>query len=603
MRKSLLITYFFPPKIGGIENYLSRLCLNLPEDKILIFTEKLENASDFDHSYPRPIIRQELFPWRFFKPSWLPVIWQLKKLIKKERIELLQFGHYFNLVTVGLIFKKLFNIPYIVYTHGVDTLIPQKNWLQRKLMYFNLKNAEWIVANTEFMKRKIEEIGIFPSRIIVVYPSLPEEAISREYSGEGIKKKYQLEGKKVILTLGRLVKRKGQDMVIKAMKEVIKKVPEAVYLIVGEGPAKVYLQNLIKELNLRDKVIFAGAIPDRLSEKMPFYKAADVFVMPAREENKMDVESFGLVYLEAQSQGRPVILGNAGGSQESILVGKTGLIVNSKELKEIVQQIIFLLENKEKRKRIGKEARQWVKNNFLWKKQIKKINFLLEKDFSRDKIRDLPLVSIVIPAYKVINYIDDCLKSIFKQSFSNFEVIVVNDGPDKILSRKLEKYKVKEIKRVHFGDIPNQASAARNLGAQVAKGKYLFFCDADIILYPNCLMKMVKTLELNPSVSFCYSGFIFGRKKFRPLRYSQERLKRYNYISTMSLIRRNDFPGFDQNLSRFQDWDLWLNLVNRGKSGLAINEILFWAPMRKEGISKAIPKEIERKKIIKKYNL
>ena len=108
MRKSLLITNFFPPKIGGIENYLKNLVYQLSSDKITVFTDNDLDSKKFDQDYRRKIIRQNFYPWRFFKPSWLPLIWRLRKIVKEENIKYLQFGHYFNLVTVGYLFKKIF---------------------------------------------------------------------------------------------------------------------------------------------------------------------------------------------------------------------------------------------------------------------------------------------------------------------------------------------------------------------------------------------------------------------------------------------------------------------------------------------------------------
>ena len=86
MKKSLLISYFFPPKIGGIENYLKNLCLKLPEDKIIILVDKTKGSEDFDKNYERIVIRQPFFSWRFFKPSWLPLIWKVRKMVKDNDI-------------------------------------------------------------------------------------------------------------------------------------------------------------------------------------------------------------------------------------------------------------------------------------------------------------------------------------------------------------------------------------------------------------------------------------------------------------------------------------------------------------------------------------
>jgi phosphatidylinositol alpha-1,6-mannosyltransferase len=302
MKKSLLITCFFPPILGGIENYLMNLCQNLPADKITVLAPPDKDCKTIDADFKFKVIRRKLFAWRFFKPSWFPLIFQLKKIIDAEKAEVIQFGHYSNLVTLGLIYKKLFHKEYFVYTHGVDTLLPQKSWGQKKLMLANLKNADWIIANSQFMKEKLIKLGIFPAKIVVVYPSLPAADFNQEIDFLALKQKYNLADNKVILTLGRLVERKGQDMVIKSLPKVLKIFPKAVYLVAGDGPHRQALEKLVLELGLDNHVYFTGPVADQIESKLPFYKLADLFIMPAREiEAGKDVESFGLVYLEAQA--------------------------------------------------------------------------------------------------------------------------------------------------------------------------------------------------------------------------------------------------------------------------------------------------------------
>lgn len=583
MKKSLLITYFFPPKIGGIENYLKNLCLNLPKDRIVVLAEPATDSESVDKRLPHKIIRKKLFPWPLIKPSWLPLIFQLKKIIARNQIEVLQFGHYSNLVTLGLIYKKLFGWPYFVFTHGVDTLLPQKSWLQRKLMLLNLKNADWIIVNSQYMKKRLIDLGLFAAKMIVIYPSINKADWQAEAQLDQIRNRHSIKDEKIILTIGRLVERKGQDMVIRSLPIVLKKFPKLRYIIVGDGPSAQNLIDLSHSLSLENIVIFAGAIEDEHENKRPYYQLADVFVMPTRElKEQEDVESFGLVYLEAQASGCPVIVGRAGGTKETLVDGETGFTVNSEDEKEIAESIIKILANQSLKNAMGEKGREWVIGTFDWKRQIKKLLFILE-DLSLIKDgRNQPTITVIIPAYQSAKTIDSTLKSIDQQNFSDYEIILVNDGSTDNLIEVLKKY----ADRILIITQPNKgAASARNKGAARAKGKYLFFCDADIVLNHFCFEKMVRVLELNSFASFCYSSFLFGRHKFKALPYSVDRLKRFNYISTMSMLRRKDFIGFDESLKRFQDWDLWLRLAKLGKIGLAWPEYLFEAPLKKSGIS------------------
>ena len=181
-------------------------------------------------------------------------------------------------------------------------------------------------------------------------------------------------------------------------------------------------------------------------------------------------------------------------------------------------------------------------------------------------------IDIIIPIYNQSRKIGPCLESIFAQTYNTFRIIVVDDGSVDSLKQYLDPYrdKLTYIYQKHCG-----ASMARNRGAADANSKYLLFCDADIILRPYCLEKMIRALENNPEASYAYSDFVFGFKTFHLFDFDEEKLKKLPYIHTTSLMRKQSFCGFDPNIRRFQDWDLWLTLLEKGHKGIWIPEILF----------------------------
>lgn len=189
------------------------------------------------------------------------------------------------------------------------------------------------------------------------------------------------------------------------------------------------------------------------------------------------------------------------------------------------------------------------------------------------------MISIIIPIYNHAAKIAKCLDSILKQTYKDIEVIAVNDGSTDDIDAVIGKYKniyKSEAYNLFYISQKNQgAPAARNVGYKIAKGDYLFFCDADSIIRPDALEKMLKTLTANPSASFAYSSFLWGNKFFKAGPYDGKKLKQMPYIHTMALIRRNDFPGWDENIKKFQDWDLWLTMLANGKRGIWIQETLF----------------------------
>lgn len=196
---------------------------------------------------------------------------------------------------------------------------------------------------------------------------------------------------------------------------------------------------------------------------------------------------------------------------------------------------------------------------------------------------DWPLVSIIIPCYNAHKTLESTLKDIFYQSYNNIEIIAVNDGSTDSTSEILEKYrdKVTTINQENRG-----AAAARNRGFGKSKGVYVLFCDADVNLNVEMIERMVQTLEANLDATYCYSSFKFGPHTFDLFPFDAERLRKENYISTMSLIRRESFIGFNETLDRYQDWDLWKRMLDRGHIGVWYPGRLFEGPLRISGISK-----------------
>lgn len=181
-------------------------------------------------------------------------------------------------------------------------------------------------------------------------------------------------------------------------------------------------------------------------------------------------------------------------------------------------------------------------------------------------------ISIIIPTYQHANTLRSCLESIFSQTRKPDEVIVVDDGSTDQTQEILLNYSTKiiSIKQKNAG-----APSARNNGFYKSTGDFVLFCDADVVMRPEMIERMETMLKSHPEASYAYSGFLWGWKTFKSFPFNPESLKQMNYIHTSSLIRREDFPSFDTSLKRFQDWDLWLTLLERGKIGVYVPEILY----------------------------
>lgn len=199
-----------------------------------------------------------------------------------------------------------------------------------------------------------------------------------------------------------------------------------------------------------------------------------------------------------------------------------------------------------------------------------------------------PQISIIIPAYQHAETLPACLHSIFAQSIRDYEIIIIDDGSTDGTDRVLKPF----LDRIQYFRQANQGgNAARNRGLGLAKGEYVIFCDADVVMEPKMLEKMRTALELHPEASYAYGGFLYGWKTFACFPFDPVRLKRMNFIHTTSLVRRADFPGFDPAIKRFQDWDVWLTMLSKGKIGVYIPEQLFRISVIKgrSGISDWLP--------------
>ncbi len=193
-----------------------------------------------------------------------------------------------------------------------------------------------------------------------------------------------------------------------------------------------------------------------------------------------------------------------------------------------------------------------------------------------------PLVSVIIPCYQSAKTIARTIHGVLAQDYDPIEVIVVNDGSTDNTAEILSSFadRVTVLSQANAG-----AAAARNAGFAVSHGEYVFFCDADVQPKPYIISRLVQTLSAHPEAAYCYCNFRFGIHTFDLFPFDAERLRKENYISTMSLIRRRDFIGFDESLKRYQDWDLWKRMLDDDKVGVWHNERLFSAPLQRQGIS------------------
>ena len=575
--KILLITTTFLPRFGGVEKFLANL-FNQPSWEVEVLCEPTESVA---HGWK--IIRQPLLSHKFFRPSWLPTIWQIPKLVKKNHYDLIVLGHYAPYLTSALRCRKKFGTKVMVITHGMDVLsYDMAGGLRRRMLRKNLPQADLVIANSQYTNGHLKRFGVAESRRIVLTPgaSLPESAVSKI---EARKTLGLPVNSQVLLTVGRLVKRKGHLIAIEAFSRLCQgfggqaslsqKYPNLHYLIVGRGPEEGRIRQRIDKHKLANRVHLINNLEDiNLA-----YAAADLFIFPSVELANGDVEGFGLVSAEAQMHGLPVIGSNSGGIPETIEKGLTGEIVEPGKADEIAKAIEPFLNHPDQLLRYSERASKFAKQHFNWEDRRKKILELLQLINSVPSAK----ISVVIPAFNAEKTLAKIITDLQNQTLKPSEIIVVNDGSKDKTAEIVKQFKVELIKQENRG-----APAARNVGFAKTTGQFILYCDADVELHPQMLERMARALLLHPEAGYAYCDFKFGWHTFDLFDFDAERLKKGNYISTMSLLRRENCIGFDESLKRYQDWDLWKRLLEKGVKGI-------WVPGRmfNTGLGKGISRD------------
>jgi phosphatidylinositol alpha-1,6-mannosyltransferase len=545
MKKILLPTVDLG--IGGVSNYIRAIKQTFPTD-----VEILELASNI--------------PWR-------QAFSRLRGI--NQKFEQIWVHHISPIGTASMLISLLTGLPYTVFLHGLDFDQARRSMIRRLLAKIILRLAQCVVTNSRALADEVEAFsGVEP---LVVYPCVSDELVEASRQEQVSAKE---NGQIVrLLTVARLVPRKGHALVLEAMKNL----PSVHYTIVGDGPERATLEQQIDYLGLTSRVhLITNATDDQLAD---FYRSANIFLMPAKKTSD-DREGFGIVYLEAGLFGLPVIAISQPGVNEAVLHGETGILVDD-QIAELRAAIERLAQNAQLRSKLGAAGRERVLNFFTRADQFEKLRPLVEREIRDDEncevhgvtaIHEIDhLVSVVVPTFQHATTISRCLDSILNQTYRNLEIIVVNDGSTDNTEQVLEAYadRVKIIHQENRG-----ANSARNRGWRDATGEFIIFCDADVRMRPEMIEELLVALAQHPEASYAYSAFRFGWKRFRGIEFSAERLRERNFIHTSSLIRRADFPGFDESIHRLQDWDVWLTMLTAGKTGVLVPVELFHVAVR-----------------------
>lgn len=368
--RTLLITAVFPPATGGSGRWLWELYRRLPKSDVLVAAGQHPAQAEFDAAHDLNIVRLPLAmsTWGMLSARGLSGYagnyQRVRQLIKRSRIERIDCGTLLPEGWLAWLIRRTTGVPYRCYVHGEELNVGAGSRELGSMMRWVLRGSQRIIANSRNTSQLLQEHWDVPQqKISVLHPGVDVQRFIPAPRCSDLRQRLGWSDRPVVLTVGRLQKRKGHDRMIQALPAIRDKIPAALYAIVGDGEERTHLERLVSDLKLDGQVLFHGELGDeRLIE---CYQQCDLCALPNREVDG-DIEGFGMVLLEAQACGKPVLAGASGGTAETMRVPETGRIVPCEQPEPLAQAVTELLTDAGQRQQMGQAARRWVVEQFSW---------------------------------------------------------------------------------------------------------------------------------------------------------------------------------------------------------------------------------------------
>ncbi|MFL4903615.1 glycosyltransferase family 4 protein [Streptomyces sp. MMS24-I2-30] len=369
MHKTLIVTNDFPPRPGGIQAFLHNMALRLDPGRLVVYAstwkrgrEGAEATAAFDAEQPFTVVRDRT-------TMLLPTPGATRRaagLLREHGCTSVWFGAAAPLGLMAPALRRAGAERLVATTHGHEagwSQLPAARQLVRRIG----ESTDTITYLGEYTRTRIAA-ALGPAaaeRMVQLPPGVDEKTFHPGSGGAEVRARLGLTDRPVVVCVSRLVPRKGQDTLIRALPRILAAQPDTVLLIVGGGPYEKDLRRLADDTGVAGSVRFTGAVP--WSELPAHYGAGDVFAMPCRtRRGGLDVEGLGIVYLEASATGLPVVAGDSGGAPDAVLDGETGWIVPGNAPAETAERITALLADPELRHRMGERGRAWVEEKWRW---------------------------------------------------------------------------------------------------------------------------------------------------------------------------------------------------------------------------------------------
>jgi phosphatidylinositol alpha-1,6-mannosyltransferase len=372
MSRTLLITNDFPPRPGGIQQFVHNLAVRRPPGSVVVYASTWKDAAAFDAEQPFEVIREDtgiLLP----TPA---VARRAAEIARSHGCDSVWFGAGAPLGLLADGLRRRAGISRAVsLTHGHEigwAALPGARQLLRRIARGN----DVVTYLTEFQRVRLDRALHGLTALERLTPGVDVDAYHPGVDGAEVRARHGLSDRPVIVCVSRLVPRKGQDMLIRALPTIRRRVPGAALLIVSGGPYKAKLQALARAEGVEQDVVFTGSV--RWEELPAHYAAGDVFAMPCRTRGAgLDVEGLGIVYLEASATGLPVLAGDSGGAPDAVREGETGFVVGGTDVPAIAGRLTELLSDPARAQTMGAAGRAWVEKEWRWETKAARLTELL----------------------------------------------------------------------------------------------------------------------------------------------------------------------------------------------------------------------------------
>lgn len=366
--KVLVVTNDYPPRPGGIQSFVHALASRLPPDEVAVYAPAWKGAAAFDAAQAFGVVRH---PTSLMLPT-PDVLRRARAVAAAEGCDRVWFG---AAAPLGLLARPLGMERSVASTHGHEVgwaLLPAARQVLRRIG----RDVDVVTYLGDYTRARLAP-ALGSSATLERLPSGVDTTVFRPGAGgEDVRRRHGLQGRPVVVCVSRLVPRKGQDVLVRALREIRRRVPGTALLCVGGGPDAPRLRRLAAEQEVADDVVLTGSVP---WEELPaYYDAGDVFAMPCRTRRAgLEVEGLGIVYLEASATGLPVVAGRSGGSPDAVLEGRTGNVVDGRSLAAVTDAVAGLLADPDRSRAMGAAGRAWVEREWRWEAHAARLRALL----------------------------------------------------------------------------------------------------------------------------------------------------------------------------------------------------------------------------------